>query len=217
MPSVVLYQDLLDLEKKLDEKLDKEVYELGVKEITTKVEDTIKKVNEILALFDEEGVKKIEALSEIDLDTLNNLQNDINELKELLSGSNDLIQEEVKKVLEDNGTIDYLIDKVSAELYRIKDDILKNIPIPVSEKDVVIEEGNKFKTKYIPYGNKLLDFIIHVYRYDENGNVIIIKSFVPGYVEENVFELDYDEDLSGNYTSFTYHYVPSQQETDEEN
>jgi len=171
MAGLIIYEQLKEIREELEKKLDELKFKIAMEDVSNtidEIKDTIKVLNTVDV---EDLVKKLNYVSDIDDDKLESLVDLLKKYDEAVSTSDTVIEAKVNEALLQSGILDKFKDDLIEIMDKYKQDILDKIKVPVKLKDVDIQTDGTLDIAEEVLD--VVDFEIPIYRYDEDGNILI--------------------------------------------
>ena len=191
MSSLVIFEEIEKVQKELTKKLDAIKFQVAMTDISNSISDLQEKVKSLGDLNLQDIQQLLKSLSGLDESKLDELVDLLNKYKDLTNSTDAVLESKVNNILVNSGVIDKFKDEVNTKLDNLKKDIISKIKIPITLKDVVLDEEGflDIKEELID----VLDFMVPVYSYDENGR-IIIKCMVSPKLIDGKIKIDVTEE-----------------------
>jgi len=171
MAGLIVYEQLKEIREELEKKLDELKFRIAMEDVSNTIDEIKNSIKVLDTINIKELVKKLSYVSDISDDKLESLVDLINKYDEAVSTSDTVLEAKVNEVLLKSGVLDKFKDELISIMDRYKQDILNKIRTPVKLKDIDIQNDGTLDIDIEVLD--VIDFEIPIYKYDEDGNILI--------------------------------------------
>jgi len=171
MAGLIIYEQLKEIREELEKKLDELKFRVAMEDVSNTIDEIKNSIKVLDTINIKELVKKLSYVSDISDDKLKSLVDLINKYDQAVSTSDTVLEAKVNEVLLKSGVLDKFKDDLIEIMDKYKQDILDKIRVPIKLKDVGIQVDGTLDI--VEEVLDVVDFEIPIYKYDEDGNILI--------------------------------------------